>query len=826
MLTLIRCGLLIITACSIVQALAQRVLPIGSGLSPSALGGVFDLEEYDGQLIIAGGYNTFNGNVRPSIQGWDGAQHYNLPGAFEYVLHQVRALQLFNGGLIAGGYDPTIGNVAFWDGNSWSAMGNGVSGRVNAMVEFNGDIHVAGQDSSALRWTGSNWVPVGERFNDVVNSLVVWNGELYAAGKFTGTQNSGTSLGRIAKWSGVEWINVGAGFNGEVLSMKDDPSGLLIGGTFTYSSDSSFQFPQWARFNNGIFEPIPMNPMGSVQGFHRLPDGRLLVGGDEIGVVENNMMIGRVQFQWMRDVREYQGMTLVAGKGDALGGYSFTGSMGRMAEGCTFAELDINDVRPTIVPMATGFFRPWNVGPGFEVPAGDGVHAIYSTAPWIFAYENGVRHVSVPFYWNQSNLLPANPWAGPQANVMDETYYDRYHRVWKVDRAVVQQHIANWNVPGYVQPEVIANWPGNGDLANGEPAILAPFVDLNGNEIYEPSLGDYPLIKGDQAIYSIQHTVDDPFYDDGQGGLLPLEFDVHAMFYGFESVNPALDQTVFVNYRIVNRENTAYDSVRFGQFTDLDIGCPNNDFAGCDSTRNMYFAYNWEDNDISCLAQLGYGPQPPAAGVKFLNEPMLSHRTYPREGVHPTLDDLMYGMDLGQPFMDTGYPSRYQFPGGDFAEQYPTPAQPDRRSVGATGPFSMAPGDTLCFDIAFIYARAPSGGAYASAEALKVRSDSVEQYFNGLNYSCNEYPVMTGVEEGSELPILSLYPNPARDRLMVSSTSPLGYMNVLDIQGRIVLSASTLDQRIEIDISKLSRGMYTVIIRSGSANRAIKFVLE
>jgi hypothetical protein len=94
-----------------------------------------------------------------------------------------------------------------------------------------------------------------------------------------------------------------------------------------------------------------------------------------------------------------------------------------------------------------------------------------------------------------------------------------------------------------------------------------------------------------------------------------------------------------------------------------------------------------------------------------------------------TLDDVMYGLEqFGEPFQQLGYPTHFQFPGAPSSEQVPTfgihPGP--QMAVGASGPFTMGPGDTLCMDLAFIYARAGSGGAYASVEALKLRADSVQ----------------------------------------------------------------------------------------------------
>ena len=800
-------------------ASAQRVLPIGSGI-PNTAFGVFDLEEFNGQLIIGGWFPSFDGHVRRNIQGWDGVQHFDLPGAFESTISHVRALQLFDGVLVAAGQDALMGNVGSWDGTAWTAMGSGLPQRVTTLVEFNGELYAAGWDSTVSRWTGADWVPLGEKFNDIINVLAVHDGALYVGGRFTGPLSGGVPLARIAVWSGSDWMPVDEGFDDDVLAMQSDPSGLLIGGDFTHTSDLTLALPYWTRWTSGSFEQVPEVIAYSVSGFHRLTDGRLLVGGGELGVIQNGALMASIPFKEMRVMREFQGMLLVAGQGPAFGAYSEVGAMGRFAEGTTFASLDINNVNATLSSFPSGFYQWWSNGPGFEVPQGEGTHAIYCTSPWLFAYENGVRHSSLPFYSGSSDLWGA-PWSGPIADSMSSDFLDRYHRVWKLDRAMIQLHIASWNVAGYTVPEAISSWPGNGDVPNGESARIAPFADLNGNDFYEPDQGEYPLIKGDQAVYSIQHTVNDSVNGLSPWSLPSLGFDLHVMAYAFEDAGPALAHTVFVNYRYVNRESVSYDSIRFGQFADIDVGCWGDDFAGCDSTRNMFFAYNWDDLDESCDGAVGYGQQPPAEGVMFLNAPMLSHRTYPRETPSPpTLDDLMYGTHQGVPFMALGYPTHYEFPGGAFVETTPTPTTPDRRSIGATGPFTLGPGDTLCMDIAFIYARAPFGGAYASVEALKLRSDSVQSYYDAQGLACNSYPVMTGVRTDPAIErSIRIFPNPASDAITITSGEPLGDVDLMDATGRSLFGTSTSMSRITISMGHLPNGFY--VIRSVGKHDAV-----
>src|SRR5262249_47415907 len=159
------------------------------------------------------------------------------------------------------------------------------------------------------------------------------------------------------------------------------------------------------------------------------------------------------------------------------------------------------------------------------------------------------------------------------------------------DKSVIDYHIQHWNDLGYVVPQALADWPANGHPPLAQ--VLAPFVDLNGNYIYEPALGDYPFIPGDQATYDIFNDVANIHTETGG---VPLGVEVHQMSYEINSPTDSfLTNTVFIRYEIGNRSDTSYHDVYIGIWTDFDIGYPNDDYVGTDVGRNMYYGYNSEN---------------------------------------------------------------------------------------------------------------------------------------------------------------------------------------------------------------------------------------
>lgn len=105
--------------------------------------------------------------------------------------------------------------------------------------------------------------------------------------------------------------------------------------------------------------------------------------------------------------------------------------------------------------------------------------------------------------------------------------------------------------------------------------------------------------------------------------------------------------------------------------------------------------------------------------------------------------------------------------------------------------------------------------------------------FSGYNDGCGDhpeqrllmrlYPLDVGVgEEAAVVPALSVYPNPADDRLHIAWDMP-GKCSVLveDMQGRTVLAHSFRKGDAPLDISMLSPGVYLLSVISETGTRAV-----
>lgn len=145
----------------------------------------------------------------------------------------------------------------------------------------------------------------------------------------------------------------------------------------------------------------------------------------------------------------------------------------------------------------------------------------------------------------------------------------QYNRLWKINRSEIDYHIAHWADAGYVPPADIATWPAHGDTLLHQAYLLAPFADIDYNGIYNPLMGDYPLIRGDQCIYFVFNDAGGLHHESG-GQKLGLE--IRGMAYAFDCPSDsALHYTLFMHYDIINRSTTIYNNVYLGVFTDIDL---------------------------------------------------------------------------------------------------------------------------------------------------------------------------------------------------------------------------------------------------------------
>jgi hypothetical protein len=293
----------------------------------------------------------------------------------------------------------------------------------------------------------------------------------------------------------------------------------------------------------------------------------------------------------------------------------------------SYDSLDINNVKAAITAYGNEFWLPANpAGPLFRIPKDSQTGTLFNFSLWAGGKgSDSVLYLAAERYRQRNGSLPGlmpDFYAGP---VMDSVNYSTtqdtaWSRVWKIRRSEVEYHKTHWSNSGYVMPENILTWPGDGNPAYGQAADLAPYHDGNGNHHYDPGSGDYPVIPGDEAIFAIYND-DRDAHKETLGNKMKLE--IHLMAYAFDMPeDSAFKNTIFFSYRIFNRSSRTYYNTYLGMFADFDIGQPLDDYLGCDVERSSYFGYNGYYSDGNGMSNT-YGLHPPAQSVTILGGPLM-----------------------------------------------------------------------------------------------------------------------------------------------------------------------------------------------------------
>jgi hypothetical protein len=241
-----------ISAANIARWNGSRWSALGSGI-----GGDFAFVAalaVSGNDVYAGGWFTSaGGSAAANIARWNGSSWSALGSGLDGG--GVSALAVSGTDLYAGGYFTNAGGsaanyVAKWNGNSWSALGSGLGGappdaivNVRTLAVSGTDVYAGGDFTIAggvaafnlAKWNGNSWSALGSGISRGVRALALSGNDLYAGGN---TYLLGDrSRSSIAKWTGTSWITLASGIMGDlhsgVSALAASGGDLYVGGSFS-----------------------------------------------------------------------------------------------------------------------------------------------------------------------------------------------------------------------------------------------------------------------------------------------------------------------------------------------------------------------------------------------------------------------------------------------------------------------------------------------------------------------------------------------------------------------------------------------------------------
>ncbi|MNJ86584.1 hypothetical protein D3C87_40870 [compost metagenome] len=288
----------------------------------------------------------------------------------------------------------------------------------------------------------------------------------------------------------------------------------------------------------------------------------------------------------------------------------------------------------------------------------EGISAAYNLSEHFVGFlGNDTISNDQSIYTQQYDELP-----GPHttSGMYDEIQEAKYNRAYRVSRQMIQEHIqaVQSNTPNYTPRWEIRNWPAHGNPALGQAADLAPFADINSNGIYEPLLGEYPVIFGDDCVFSITHYRTD---DDSKA----LEFHSYVYLQRCDT-SEVFDNLLMRKLQIYSR-GSAIDSLMLGGRFDGDLGNYIDDYTGTNVDLGMVYNYNADLFDEDFSGRKGFGDTLAAQGVMVLKGFKLPDDGLDNEiGILPgqsvngygfndgVIDNEYYGLEVGNMYSGNG----------------------------------------------------------------------------------------------------------------------------------------------------------------------------
>ena len=458
----------------------------------------------------------------------------------------------------------------------------------------------------------------------------------------------------------------------------------------------------------------------------------------------------------------------------------------------------------------------------------------------------------------QGNIISVGVAANPQ---------DSIFKVWRIYK--------NWqSLPdGEIKDEFqynYDNWPGE---------LGAPFIDVDLDGKFTKGI-DKPDFIGDQVLFYVANDLDTAATNFFLGSN-PIGLEFQVTTWAYENVD-SLKDVVFKKYKMINKSGKEISDMYISYWADDDLGFANDDFSGCDTTLNLGYCWNGDNNDED-----NFGTPPPALGHLLLQGPIvpsMNDQAFVSEkkidnfknlnmnaftffiGASSIYRDFEMGNYIGtvhyynnaqglrwdgKDFIDpTNYKKVKMLLYGDpeknsgwyEGDGWPgAPVPDDRRMMLSTGSFNMQPDESQ--EIVFAVLLAKGTDNKNSVTELKKYAQKIQKFWNPdfvVNVKETATPVI------SDYKLFQNYPNPFNPTTTIQFVIPNEVRNlkdsrttkqsqhvllkVYDVLGREVATLVNEEKpagnyEVTFDASELSSGIYFYKLQTGSFVQTKKMIL-
>jgi hypothetical protein len=431
-------------------------------------------------------------------------------------------------------------------------------------------------------------------------------------------------------------------------------------------------------------------------------------------------------------------------------------------------------------------------------------------------------------------------------------------------QALRNQYTQDWN-----------EWPVNEG---------APYKDNNNNGVYEPWVDIPGVLTASQTLF-IKYNDDSSASNYGSP---PIGLEISETYWGYSS-SGGLGNIIYKKVDLVytgtptSITNSQLDSMYIVQWADPDVGTSSDDFAGCDTTLNLGYAYNSGAIDATYA---GLGLAPPAVGYNFLQgvskftgnpsdsaifnfqwrkgykyvnpNPMSSYVYFAAGG---TWSDPSFNYNGTLEFYNLmrgylpipRYPSSSPFPpsvaditpdgtfllagdpvAGTGKIDGTVDGPGDRRIMVTNGPITLSLGDTAEVVLALVYGL--GANQLESISKLKQNAYIADTVFSSIVSPGNIVGISPENEENLNIYSYELnqnFPNPFNPRTIIKYSIPESRyikLKVYDILGNEVATLVNEEKApgnysVEWNASSLASGVYVYRLQAGSFVQTRKMIL-
>jgi hypothetical protein len=507
--------------------------------------------------------------------------------------------------------------------------------------------------------------------------------------------------------------------------------------------------------------------------------------------------------------------------------------VGKCAYPTATATLDINNVRAQLMNGGDMFWDVFKTNNArYEIPKNSGKHPVFTASIMFSGIDAGGNLYSAGQTYRQrgNDFWPGHLNSMGEIDSIDCDDADYMYSVYgtEVINAKIGKGIS-YNM---------SRW-GNSQF---------PFVDKNNDGRYSAAAGDYPVYDVNNPSLIPGQMISWVFNDKGGNhtaypGGLAMGIEIQATAIAFTSnTSEIVNNSTIYRYKIINKSNVTYTEFRMGKFADFDLGAPIDDYVGCDlstnsngAKRNLFYVYNADNIDEDAGGAKGYGNAPPAFGCTFFNPgktsngqalEMNSFLVFTNNGIIGTDADPQNASELNKNlkgFWPDGQAITYGTPTGrggtePYMFMYPGDTDPngkpnwvetqpvgDRRTMMAVQPRSLAPGEQMVVELAYVWARDTPGTNLTSLAKLRLSTDTlIEAYKNNFsNFS-------TGIArtKNNKAQVL-IYPNPANSYISIDGVGLVNDLKIYNAQGKLVMHLKK-PMSTKVNIEGLPQGSYMV----------------